>query len=185
MIIQFDFERMKRASHRALPSPIRKFKAAFEDVQSLEDRLWSEFTVRSDYADLSRARVLLLGFDGVLLSETRKMVRAAGVASCATCHNVVQLQGVADMQDAFSHLIINFDSFETSNEAVGALLEFRLRQKEFSIVLVSACVSDDDLGLERKSICDATLRAPLSQKRMRDGLIAASLNHSTKSVAFS
>lgn len=178
MIIQFTTEGAKRVAYRdqVARSGSKKARAAFEAPQALADRLWHKFAARSEAGDLSAARVLLMGFEGKALREARSMVRAVGVASCASCQDVEQLQDVAEMHGAFSHLVVNFDAFETSHEAVEALFAFRLKQRQVVVVLVSASVTADDLTAERKSICDATLRAPLSHQRTKRVLVAASMN---------
>lgn len=183
MIIQFTAERTERVADRdqVAQSGSKKARAAFKVPQALEDRLWQKFAARSEAADLSAARVLLMGFEGKPLRDARSMVRAAGVTSCASCQDVGQLQDVAEMHGAFSHLVVNFDAFETSNEAVEALFAFRLKQRQVVVVLVSASVSVDDLTAERKSICDATLRAPVSSGRLYRGLVAASCNRGMNS----
>jgi hypothetical protein len=150
--------------------------AAFIDPDLLEGRMWKKYDDRVRSTDLSRARVLLVGFDGPALQATRALVRDAGVASCAVTHDVSQLRGVVGMTGAFTHLVVNFDAFASTRDAVSALVTFRLQEKGMAVVLVSTDVAGDDLGPERNHLCDATLRAPLSLWRLRDGLIAASLN---------
>lgn len=183
MIIQFTTERTKRVACRdkVAPSGSKKARATFEAPQALEDRLWQKFAAISEAADLSAARVLLMGFEGKALREARSMVRAAGVASCTSCQDVEQLQDVAEMRGAFSHLVVNFDAFDTSNQAIIALFAFRLKQRQVVVVLVSASFIADDLTAERKSVCDASLRAPLSSGRLQRGLVEASFNRSMDS----
>lgn len=168
-----DASRRSRLQTRSL----RKSERAFADPRTLEARLWTEFTARCDDADITQARVLLMGFDHDDCASTRQMVRAAGVRSCAVCRNIGQLDDAAGLPGCFTHVVINIDAFNTSHEAVDALMEFRMQQKETVVVLVSAAVSGDDFGSDRKMLCDATLRAPLSLNRIRDGLAAAWVNH--------
>lgn len=163
---------------KPLKTPLaRKAQRAFAELQALEARLWDEFTARTDSANISIGRVLLIGFDGHDLVVIRHMARAAGVAACATCRNVAQLEDVTKMAGAFSHMIINFDAFETTLVAINAIMAFRERQPDVAVLLVSAAVAADDLGTERKRLCDVTLRVPLSLNRLRDGLSAATLNN--------
>lgn len=173
MIIQLSLERLKRVAYRARPSsyPTNKVQVAFERPKNLEDRLWKEFTDRTESSNLSVARALLIGFDGNQLVDLRNMVRAAGVVSCASCRNVKQLRDVGDMDGVFSHIIVNFDAFETSSEAIDALFVFRGKQDKTVVLLVSSSVVADDFSPVRKSICDTTLCTPLSTSRLKRGLV--------------
>jgi hypothetical protein len=178
MTIQFiaDSAKLAALSDKVEPSGKTKAQSAFERPQDLEERLWQEFATRAESADPYAARVLLMGFEGEPLVETRKMVRAASLAYCASCKDVDQLRDIADMSGAFSHIVVNFDAFETSSEAVDALFRFRMKQRQIVVLVVSASVNNDDLSAERQSICDTTLRAPFSPGRLYRGLVAASMN---------
>ncbi len=186
MIIQLDFERDKRARHveNSASSIQGSQEPVFPDPRFLEDRLFSEFKTRSELIDPSQARVLLIGFEGEALTDMRKLVRAAGVSSSASCSDVGPLYAVVGMEEAFTHLIVNFDAFGSTNEAVDSLMAFRVLSQDFILLVVSASVAGDDLTAERKVICDATLRAPLAVSRLRDGLIAASANYRADVAVF-
>lgn len=179
MIIQFDFERDKRIRHSASPASCLHgaLDIGFPDPRVLEGRLFLESKARSEFIDLDRTRVLLCGFESRALADIRRLVRSAGVSSCASCSNVLLLRDVIGMEEAFTHLIVNLDAFGSTDEAVLYLMAFRALTSDFILIAMSASVAADDLTTERKAICDATLRAPLSVTRLRDGLIAASANY--------
>lgn len=179
MIIQLDLERDKRA--RLIASSASSVHStrnvAFPHPLVLEDRLFSEAKARLEFIDAARARVLLFGFESKALADINRLVRAVGVSSCAFCSDVMLLNYAIGMEGAFTHLLVNFDAFESPKEAVVSLMAFRSLTKDFILIAVSASVEGDDLTTERKAICDATLRAPLSVTRLRDGIIAASANY--------
>lgn len=161
-----------RAASGSGEAAIARSRLAFSHPHALEERLWEEFTSRSADTEVASATVLLLGFDGSELSVMRNLMRAAGVASCRYCSDVLRL-GDSAMTGAFTHLVVNLDGFGTNQEAVTRLLDFRLKQKSTVVLLVSGDVGADDLGSDRKWLCDATLKMPLSMTRLREGLFAA------------
>lgn len=92
-----------------------------------EARLWAAMTARFDQASFSDIRVLVLGFETVERTWLRNSLRFIGVRVTATAPNVGQLAGVADMGLSFTHVIANLDGFESVEDAVDALLDFRQR----------------------------------------------------------
>lgn len=72
-----------------------------------------------------------------------------------------------------SHIVINLDDFASVVDAVDALLRFRKAQPECRVIAVSAFVGGDDFGFERRAMCDATLRWPLSRGRFDAALRAS------------
>lgn len=140
-------------------------------------RLWADMNIRFDRVNLSRIRVLLLGLDGADRSEIRDNLRRIGVGATGTASNVSQLGAISDMTGSFTHLIVNIDAFPDLETAIVSLMEFRTRTCEMAVVIVSSHVQDDDLSQERRSICDATLRLPVTEQRLRRGLIEASANN--------
>jgi hypothetical protein len=159
------------------PRPSKLVGSTFADPDTLVSRLASEVMGNRLNAYLSDARILVMGFCDRNSSALIQMLRAAGTESCATCNDVTQLGDVSTMHDAFTHIILNLDSFEDIDDAVTALLVFRIRQKRPVVILISDSVSQDDLFQDRKPVCDATLRAPVSFNRLRDGLLAAWTNN--------
>lgn len=146
-------------------------------VSDIADRLWSGAADRLDAERLAEARVLLLGFPPEHLAGLRENLRCGGVRATAAAPSVMQLRNVVEMGTAFSHVLVNFDAFDDVESGVDALVAFRTGAPGIIVVVCSALVGGDDLGSERALICDATLRLPVSAPRLRDGLVAASVNH--------
>jgi CheY-like chemotaxis protein len=143
----------------------------------VENRLWSEMTLRFDQGSYSDMRVLVLGFETDARVWLRNSLRLIGVRATATASNLAQLAMVADMKLSFTHVIVNLDGYEFMEDAVDALFDFRQRSKDVVVIAISAMVASDDLGLERRAICDATLRLPLTERRLRRGLVEGRANN--------
>lgn len=144
------------------------------------DRFFHRLDEETRLRPLSSARVLLVAFSPEQLGELRDHLRTAGVDVTAATPNVKQLSNAGEMGAAFTHILVNIDAFDDLETGIDVLSAFR---KRFShvVVLCSAHVADDDLGSERSTICDATLRLPVSPKRLRQGLSAASVNSNERS----
>lgn len=140
-------------------------------------RLWADMNIRFDKVNLHSIRVLLLGLDGADRNEIRDNLRRIGVGATGTASNVSQLGAISNMTRSFTHLIVNIDSFPDLESAIVSLMEFRQKTGEMAVVIVSSQVQDDDLSQERRSICDATLRLPVTEQRLRRGLLEASVNN--------
>jgi hypothetical protein len=137
------------------------------------DRLWKASEQQMTENTLTGKRALMVGFDVDALSALRRDLRALGIAPVVSCPSARQLADVATMRMNIDFLLMNFDVFEDVEDGVDALMAFRLQRPEASVVLVSRAVAGDDLGGERRVICDATLRAPVSADRLRAGLLGA------------
>jgi hypothetical protein len=146
-------------------------------LASIEDRLWVDIKSRIDDVAFSDMRVLVLGFDTVERTWLRNSLRFIGVSATASAFNVGQLASVAGMGLSFTHVILNLDGYECLDDAVDALLNFRRLAPFIVVVAVSSRLSGDDLGQERRAICDATLRLPLSERRLRRGLLEGRANN--------
>jgi hypothetical protein len=164
------FDVGRRAASRGL----RLISSTFADPDALVSRLGLAANCDAHVVD---ARVALLGFDTLVSSGLIGMLRQAGTKSCATCSDISQLRDISTMKGAFTHVIVNLDAFEDIDDAVSALLLFRARQKGMIVLLISDAVGQDDLFPDRKWICDATLCAPVSYRRLCDGLLAAWTNN--------
>jgi hypothetical protein len=162
---------------RSSPRNERLVSTAFADPDTPLSRLNSAAVDGVADVHVSDARILIIGFGHPDASAITRMLRDAGTKSCATCTNVKQLSDVSAMRGAFTHVIVNLDAFEDIDDAVTALMIFRLRQKNIVVILISDAVAQDDLLPDRKRLCDATLRAPVSFNRLCDGLLAAWINN--------
>lgn len=147
-------------------------------VSGIEDRL--DLLENEELARnlLHRARVLLVGVAAPDLAAIRQGLSFLEVGATAAASRVDHLADVVRMHAGFTHVLVNLDAFEDIDLAVEVLGRFRVEAPDIIVVLLSAQVRADAPGSERRQICDATLRLPLSTQRLRDGLLAATLNHS-------
>lgn len=149
----------------------RRPTVTFSDPSEMEDRLWNEWATRRAVADLSNLRIALIGFTGKDLSRMRDLMSAVGVASCSSNSNVSALGDLDVGNGAHTHVIVNLEAFDTILDAVIKLLDFREAERYIKLLLVSRNVQADDLGSERNTLCDATLKMPFSLTRLREILI--------------
>lgn len=156
---------------------LRLVPSTFAEPDTLVSRFGAAMTGSSVGAHIVGARVLVMGFDREDASDLTRMLRKAGVKVCATCRDIAQLSDLSAMIGTFTHVVVRLEAFAATDDAVSALLQFRARQKDMVVILISNAVEQDDLLHDRKWICDATLRAPVSFNRLCDGLLAAWVNN--------
>lgn len=137
-----------------------------DNVGRLFARMTHEFA-RNEFSDKS---ILLLGFDISEEDRLRELIKHIGVGNVAFEETIEFLSSFQPMNDDWSTIIVNLDSFDNIVTAVDTLRMFRRQLPEIGIILVSADVSGDDLSRERAPICDATLHSPLSAKRLESAL---------------
>ncbi|MBI1172342.1 hypothetical protein GC209_13150 [bacterium] len=170
-------DRIQGLRERVHSGDAELLQPAFSDADRLAGRIDMGMTMGRGDAHVANARVLVMGFENNYLGALINMLRDAGLRSCATCKNISQLEDVSAMRGAFTHVIVNLDAFDDMDEAVSRLLLFRRRRQDTVVILISDAVKKDDLLPDRKWICDATLRAPVSPNRLCDGLSAAWVNN--------
>lgn len=140
------------------------------------DRIWSDMMVRLEETSFWNMRVLVVGCNMADRSMFRESLRHIGVRVVAIAPHATHLCAVADMGKSFTHIIVNLDAFGCMEDAVEALLKFRTLAPENIVIAVSSLVGGDDLGQERSAICDATLRLPVTERRLREGLSRGQAN---------
>lgn len=161
---------------------IQKEKNAALSAQPESKRLWMLLEKKSSESLLRDARVLLVGFDLPTVMELREQIQSLDVNLVASGPEVGQLHAVGQ-GGAFNSVIVNLDSFEDADTAVETLLSFRSHSPKLAVVLVSAHVSADDFGPERRLLCDATLRRPLTESRLEAALLSGIRNKVAPDVA--
>lgn len=144
----------------------------------LFERLWQKSEHRMTDLPLAGSRALVMGFDVEELPLLRTTLRDLGASPVVSCGSVKQLGDISGMKFNANLLLLNLDRFDDVEDGVDAMLSFRSRHPETIVVLASHRVAGDDLGAERRMICDATLRRPLTASRLRDGLLGAVANAS-------
>lgn len=119
-------------------------------------------------------RVLLLGLGRELAAAAKADLKDLGLQSVAICPGVALLREATVLRRlGFDIALVNLDAFDTLDAAVDALIGFRKACPDISVIALSQRVAADDTGSERAAICDATLRLPVSLRRLRDGIMAA------------
>ena len=156
--------------HTTRGAPVRA-QGCFADVDDLAAEAFARAVRQETRESHTKARVLLLGFAEDDLADLRSHLRKAGVKTTATVPSVHRLPEFANMQQAFSHVLINLDAYDTVAHGVNALLDFRAIAPGFVVILCSAEVSADDFGTERSAICEATLRLPVSAAALQQSLV--------------
>lgn len=152
-------------------SPEAKFYGERPEVQI--DRLWQR-TDRNMYTDsLSQKTAMMVGFDVENLVALRNELRKLGISPVASCASASQIEDIGKFRLSFDLLFVNLDGFSDVSDGVDALISYRMNRPEATVILVSHLVSGDDLSAERRAICDATLRAPISSDRLRTGILGA------------
>jgi hypothetical protein len=148
----------------------------FSVTPKVENQIWSDLSERFDQTSFWNMRILLVGCDGERRSWMRNSLRQIGVRVVAVAPNVTQLVCVADMSKSFTHVIVNLDGFNSMDDAVDALLDFRKRAPDVVVIAGSSQVAGDDFGMERSAICDVTLRIPATERRLRKSLLTGCEN---------
>jgi hypothetical protein len=151
-------------------------KALPKSLLAIEVELWCKMNIKFDDQKFDGVRVLVLGFEQDERTWLRNGLRFIGVKATAIAPSVAQLKSVPAMGLAFTHVVINIDAYESVEDAVGALIEFRVQSPMTIVIAVSARVADDDFGTERNAICDVTLRLPLTERRLRRSLTEGRTN---------
>ena len=165
-------------SRSVIPAPrlARTDKAPkISHLPSLDDcnsMAWSNKRVAPAQVRSPVRAMCALGFSARELSDLRRVVGDAGPL-LSSVQPVPELIVNRAQFEQSTHAIVNLDAFEAVEDAVDWLLNFRLTVPECIVVAVSSFVSGDDLGSERRAICDATLRWPISKHRFDAGLRAA------------
>lgn len=169
--------RVKGLKARIGASRLKLVSPSFADLDTLANTLNATIAGHRTDCHIADARFLVTGFKAREAASLIVMLQAAGARSCSSCSDVAKLCEAADVSGAFTHIMVNLDAFDDMNDAVSALLLFRMRQKGIVVILISDAVKQDDLFQDRKWICDATMRAPVSMKRLCEGLLAAWTNN--------
>lgn len=174
---------MALRSYRKDVTPLRLINGGEASENASPDltmeNIWARHDQMSNRGAERKGAACVLGFAEDATNTMRTLLRQVGLGPCASCMHVDQLQDIASFVEPFRYLVINIDAFEDIDAAVTALLAFRRLRADVVVILVSAAVLNDDLGDERRMICDATLRAPVSLARLHRAVPAAFENNTT------
>lgn len=86
----------------------------------------------------------------------------------STPQNLISLINALEPQP--SYLLINTDTFGDIDQAVDILIKLRRQKPLVSLIILSSHFLVDDLDDNRISICDASLRLPISRRRLLTAL---------------
>jgi len=169
------------ARNRAAPAAfgLRSLRTA---APGWVEAIWNRIDERMLDNRIEGMRVLLMGFSCNEQAFLRQELRGLGAQIVASCPKADQLGDVARLRFEFDCLVINMDAFPSVDDGVDALMDFRVTRPQTAVVLVSHAVLADDLGAERRAICDVTLRAPVSADRLRTGILTARANFETQTA---
>jgi hypothetical protein len=137
------------------------------------DRLaWGNKRVAPSERRSSDRAICALGFSARDLSDLRALVGEDALLP-PSVKSVSELIANGAPFGQATHAIVNLDAFDAVEDAVDWLLRFRQTKPDCIVLAVSSFVLGDDLGSDRRAICDATLRWPISKSRFDAGLRAA------------
>lgn len=161
------------------PSEIPSFsgRIEFPSLSACEDNIWSETIERFGGGGVPSMQIVALGFNAVERTWLKCSLERIGLKTVPVATHLFNLSSISEVEQRFSHAIINFDSYASTEDAVDALISFRQKDLGLCVVVVTTRVARDDLGLERSAICDVTLRWPLTDKRLWEGLVEGWANH--------
>lgn len=176
-LLQLRFQR-KDASHLQPAADSSTFETVVPGQFGLAaERLWARDDKMSQSGAFPTAPACVVGFAEDDTGTICGMLRQLGLGPCASFVQVDQLPDSAALHTGFHYLVVNIDAFEDCDAAVTAMLEFRHLRGDIVVILVSSAVVMDDLGAERRLVCDATLRAPVTLGRLQRGVTAAFENN--------
>ena len=134
---------------------------------------WVSLGERSRTQLLAGSNILLLGFETGLLALMREELRRNGSRTVSAAAEVERLNRDPLFCGGFDWIILDFDRFADVEDGIDTLMSFRRLCPAAGVVLVSRTVAADDTGGERRAICDATLRNPLTPARLSAALASA------------
>jgi len=121
--------------------------------------------------------VSAVGFEAEFALQLSEMLERMGLGLLRAALDVDQLTELARLEQLLSYLFVNVDSFADVENAVNELLVFRKLRPEVIVIIISRNFLVDDLGSDRKCICDVSLRAPVSFARFKRGVLTALENY--------
>lgn len=147
------------------------------DFKKLECDLWERTREQMKNTLFFDVKALLIGFSDHDLYMMRSQLKNIGVKFVASMPAFKHEQEISPIKNIFTHVFINFDAFEDVDSGVDALLKAREDNINLVIILLSNEISADDFDMNRALICDASLKLPLTENRLRSGLIYATSNN--------
>ncbi|MCC6001022.1 MAG: hypothetical protein JJU19_09195 [Pararhodobacter sp.] len=123
-----------------------------------------------------RGHAVLVGTLSEQTMPLRQVATSHGADLMVMAPRHVRLDMVADCAAIMDVCVIEEASFDSVEDMVDFCLLLRQRCPDLPIVILSRSSRRDDLSLQRAPICDATLRAPVTEAALVGGLQAARQN---------
>jgi len=117
--------------------------------------------------------VSAVGFEVEFAFQLSEMLERMGLGQLRAALDVDQLMELARSEQLLRYLFVNVDAFADVEDAVTGLLLFRKLRPEVIVIITSRNFLVDDLGSDRKCICDVSLRAPVNFARFKKGVLTA------------
>lgn len=140
------------------------------------EELWTEMETRMSNIWAKGARVLCVGVITDTAQKLGAIFKQAGAETVAVAPCLERVLEERNLAHAFSHVLVNLDGYSDIIHAVDDLINFRREAPRVVVICFTKSVRNDDLGPERRQICDATLRVPFDVPRLKDAFAAASKN---------
>ncbi len=149
----------------------RAYRAKFPFLgDSMLGRLVVKTKAREELPLLNDRDFLLVGFNELDLLDLQGQMRDLGVGSIAVSRDVKKLHSWPQERKSCSGVVVNLDAFSDLDDALDCLIDFRIKSPGTIVILVSYFAGHDDFGAERRILCDVTLRAPVSVRRLEIAL---------------
>lgn len=134
---------------------------------STSDRLFRKWALRSGERTGRAPCACLVGFSGEERLELTHLLSEFDIDVVQYLPDGSSLRGNVDFIRFADYLMILLESFASIECAVEELMQLRSSLSDVRTILVSKESRVDDLGDERRAICDATLYWPVSHLRLR------------------
>ncbi|PXW67358.1 hypothetical protein C7964_10777 [Loktanella sp. PT4BL] len=120
--------------------------------------------------------VFLLGLGADDTSTALQALKPNSITPAHFCSSALCLSEVTPAEIGTTYLLVNVDVIGELEDAVDELISFRKKWPNTVVIMISSFVLSDDFGTYRQLICDATLRSPISKRRVKSALLAARQN---------
>lgn len=149
----------------------RTYRAKFPFLgDGMLGKLMVKTKTREKLPALNDRDFLLVGFNELDLLDLQGQMRDLGVGSISVAQDVKRLLDWPRGRKTYGGVVVNLDAFSDLDEALDCLIDFRIKSPGTIVILVSYFTGGDDFGAERRILCDVTLRAPVSVKRLEIAL---------------
>lgn len=161
------------------PSLRRKAPSRFEPVQKFAPRSPvqdADDGQNSGSVDWAGRSLLFCGPFRGCIGEMRIWLNSVGALSSLVGETQMPFAWIERHAHAFDAAIVDCDHFEDADAVVDFGLHLRQIAPYLPVVMASSTVARNDFGMERRAICDVTLRKPFSRSGFFTGVETAMSN---------